>query len=302
MPNRMRIKKILVPVDFSKPSIAALRHATELAKEHRARIEVLHVVEALSYAPMITVSVDMEALREMHEAHARKQLDRIAAELRQERVRATTVIKVGRPSVAIAERAKNDGADLVVMATQGRHFVQHLLLGSVAERVVRAAPCPVLTVRAGVRPRKRMRRILTATDFSATSAAARDFAVALARGSGAELLVLHAVEPIALAGDVYGFTTSATMYDAVEKAARESLAGVVAEVRKNRGLRVHGVLVNGAATTSIVEAAKKLRADVLVLGTHGHSGLDRMILGSVAERVVRTSSVPVLTVRSTARA
>jgi nucleotide-binding universal stress UspA family protein len=302
MPKRIRIKKILVPVDFSKPAIAALRYATDLAKEHRARIEVLHVVEALSYAPMITASVDMGELREMHEAHARKELDRIAAQLRQERVRAATVIKVGRPSAAIAERAKSDGADLIVMATQGRHFVQHLLLGSVAERVVRAAPCPVLTVRAGVRPRKAVRRIVTATDFSAASAAARDYAVALARSSRAELVVLHAVEPIALAGDIYGFTTSATMYDAVEKAARQSLAGVVAELRKNRGVRVHGVLVNGAATTSIVDAAKKCRADVLVVGTHGHSGLDRMLLGSVAERVVRTSSVPVLTVRGSARA
>jgi nucleotide-binding universal stress UspA family protein len=297
MPKRIRIKKILEPVDFSKPASAALRHATVLAKEHRAQIELLHVVEALSYAPMLAVSVDMEELREMHEAHARQELDRIAAELRRQRVRVTTVIKVGRPSAAIAERAKNDGADLVVMATQGRHFVQHLLLGSVAERVVRAAPCPVLTVRAGVRPRNGMRRVLTATDFSATSAAARDYAVALARGSGAELVVLHAVEPIALAGDVYGFTTSATMYDAVDKAARQSLAGVVAEARKNRGLRVRGVLVNGAATTSIVDAAKNLRADVLVLGTHGHSGLDHLLLGSVAERVVRTAPVPVLTVR-----
>jgi nucleotide-binding universal stress UspA family protein len=71
----------------------------------------------------------------------------------------------------------------------------------------------------------------------------------------------------------------------------------VAEARKNRGLRVRGVLVNGAATTSIVDAAKKLRADVLVLGTHGHSGLDHLLLGSVAERVVRTAPVPVLTVR-----
>jgi nucleotide-binding universal stress UspA family protein len=302
MPKRIRIKKILVPVDFSKPATAALGHATALAKEHRARIEVLHVVEALGYAPMLAVSVDMEELREMHEAHARKQLDRIAAELREQRVRATTVIKVGRPSAAIAERAKNDGADLVVMATQGRHFVQHLLLGSVAERVVRAAPCPVLTVRAGVRPRNEMRRVLTATDFSATSAAARDYAVALAHGSGAELVVLHAVEPIALAGDVYGFTTSATMYEAVDKAARQTLAGVVAEARKNRGLRVRGVLVSGAATTSIVDAAKKLRADILVLGTHGHSGLDHLLLGSVAERVVRTAPVPVLTVRGRAPA
>jgi nucleotide-binding universal stress UspA family protein len=302
MPKRMRIKKILVPVDFSKPSMAALRHATDLAKQHRAQIEVLHVVEALTYAPMISASVDMKELREMHEAHARKQLDRIAAALRRDRVRGTTVIKVGRPSAAIAERAKSDGADLVVMATQGRHFVQHLLLGSVAERVVRAAPCPVLTVRAGVRPRKGMRRVVVATDFSAASSAARDYAVALARGAGAKLVVLHAVEPIALAGDVYGFTASATMYDAVDKAARQSLAAIFADLRKNRGLRVQGVLVNGAATTSIVDAAKKLRADVLVLGTHGHSGLDRVLLGSVAERVVRTSPVPVLTVRGAAPA
>ena len=294
----LTIKRILVPVDFSKPSLAALRYATALAKARRARLEVLHVVEAATYVPTLGAPIDLGELREAQTRAAHDRLDKLARDLRRRRLRCRTVLKLGLAATAIADYAKKNATDLIVMATHGRGFVRHLLLGNVAERVVRTAVCPVLTIRAGTRASAaKLRRIVAATDFSQTSQRALEDAAALARSSRAEMVVLHAVEPIALAGDLYGFSASAAMDDAVERAARELMAGVVSRLRKKRGLRCRGVLANGTAASMIVGAAKQLRADLVVVGTHGHGGLDRFLLGSVAERVVRTSSKPVLTVR-----
>jgi nucleotide-binding universal stress UspA family protein len=300
-----RIKRILAPVDFSKPSLAALRYATAFAKSRRARIEVLHVVEAVTYAPMLGTSIDLTGLRDAQEREASKRLVGLAADLRRRGVRADATLKIGAAATTIVDRAKRGSADLILMATQGRGFVKHLLLGSVAERVVRSAPCPVMTLRAGGRlPAKKFKRILIATDFSPASEPALSYAVDLARSSSAELIVLHVVEPVALAGDAYGFTASATMCNEIERAAKQSIARIASQLQKKRGLRSRTVLANGTAAMATVDAATRLRADVVVVGTHGHGGFEHFFLGSVAERVVRTSPRPVLTVpgvRATAK-
>jgi universal stress protein A len=143
-----KIKRILVPVDFSEPSLAALRYAVDLARMSKARLEIVHVVEAVTYAPIIGSAVDLDRFREEQERAAQRRLAQLAADLRRRRVRCRTELKIGAASSAIVDLAKRSSADLIVMATEGRHGVGRLLLGSVAERVVRSASCPVLTVRA----------------------------------------------------------------------------------------------------------------------------------------------------------
>jgi nucleotide-binding universal stress UspA family protein len=142
----MRIKRILVPVDFSEPSLAALRHAIELARPLKATVDVLHVVEAVAYAPMVGATVDLDQLREEREREARRQLDRLVATLGKGRGRKRALLRVGTAARSIVDEAKRRGADLIVMATEGRHGIGRWLLGSVAERVVRTAGCPVLIV------------------------------------------------------------------------------------------------------------------------------------------------------------
>jgi nucleotide-binding universal stress UspA family protein len=143
-----KIKRILVPVDFSEPSLAALRFAIDLARTLKARLEIVHVVEAVTYAPMIGSAVDLDKFREQQEHAAERRLAGLAADLRRQRVRCRTVLRIGAAPSTIVDLAKRSAADLIVMATAGRHGVGRLLLGSVAERVVRSAECPVLTVRA----------------------------------------------------------------------------------------------------------------------------------------------------------
>jgi len=147
-----KIKRILVPIDFSEPSLAALRFAIDLARTLKARLEIVHVVEAATYAPMIGAAVDLDKLREHQERTAQRGLARLAADLRRRRVRCRTALRIGAAPSTIVDLAKRSAADLIVMATEGRHGVGRLLLGRIAERVVRSAECPVLTVRARASP------------------------------------------------------------------------------------------------------------------------------------------------------
>jgi nucleotide-binding universal stress UspA family protein len=141
-------KRILVPVDFSEPSTRALMHAIALAEQFAASLDVLHVVPnpyvddpAGLYLPLpVTYVNDL-----MNDA--RKRLDDLLDSADRQRLRARAIVKVGDPLRQVVEYARGESVDLIVLGTHGRSGVAHLFLGSVAERVVRTAPCPVLTVR-----------------------------------------------------------------------------------------------------------------------------------------------------------
>jgi nucleotide-binding universal stress UspA family protein len=141
----MRIQRILVPVDFSEPSLGALRYAVALARMLKASLDVLHVVEAV-YAPMVGPTFDLESLREAREHGARRKLEQLVARLGEHPGRKRALLRAGTAARSIVYEAKRHSYDLIVMATQGRHGVGRWLLGSVAERVVRTADCPVLIV------------------------------------------------------------------------------------------------------------------------------------------------------------
>jgi len=144
------LKKILVATDFSEPSEAALAYGRELARTFNASLTVLHVVEnilARGYGTEGLVFFDHEAQRSIESA-AREQVEALVSAEDREQLRAESVLRTSNaPAMAIGDVAKSANIDLIVMGTHGRGGVAHLLLGSVAERVVRTAPCPVLTVR-----------------------------------------------------------------------------------------------------------------------------------------------------------
>jgi nucleotide-binding universal stress UspA family protein len=143
------LKKILVATDFSEPSAVAVKYAVALAEAFGASLHVLHVIEEFyvhgwageGYIP------DIGSLRQAMREQANAQLQKTLTPADQERFHAQTVIKWGAPFVEIVRYAKEQGIDLVVMGTHGRGPIAHMLMGSVAEKVVRKAPCPVLTVR-----------------------------------------------------------------------------------------------------------------------------------------------------------
>lgn len=141
-----RLKKILVPIDFSECSKKALRYAVPFAKEHDAAITLLYVVPA-NYAIGEYGGIDYASLEAEMRASGEKQLSTLTVDEVREEVSADTMVRTGSVAAEIISAARNLPADLIILSTHGRTGLKHVLLGSVTEHVVRHAPCPVLVVR-----------------------------------------------------------------------------------------------------------------------------------------------------------
>jgi nucleotide-binding universal stress UspA family protein len=295
------ITRILVPTDFSATSDAALTYAKRLAERFDASLHLVHAFED----PFTTAAFAAEAyttlplaLREQLVLDAEARLtDRLSTD---ERIRfnGTAEIVTGTPSAAIVDYARTLGIDLIVMGTHGRGGMAHVLLGSVAERVVRTAHCPVLTLRD--RPNRAIQHILVPTDFSATADAALDYAFALAARFGADVQLLHVLDDPFLAE---GMTAEAyiaeapTVRTAMLRDAQTRLTHRA--VPPSADVTVYSEVLFGHNAKTIAEYAAMRNIDVIVMGTHGRTGVAHLLLGSVAERLVRTAPCPVFTVRQT---
>jgi nucleotide-binding universal stress UspA family protein len=288
----MRLKHLLAPTDFGESSQRAEDLAAELAAKFEAKLTLLHVwsVPAPTYAEALTWPITEI------EAAARDALARANARLKEKHAKCESVLAAGIAWDRILETAKQREVDMIVIGTHGRRGLPRFLLGSVAEKVVRLSPVPVLTVgsESGVTP---IRKILLPVDLGPASEAAIEETAALASAFGAEVTVLHVYEaPI----HVYPGVPYVPIYDtslALEKSARGAVDVVVHQLA-GRVARVTGLVRQGSAWRNINEVAQELGADLIVLGTHGRRGVPRAFIGSVAEKVVRTSPVPVLTVHA----
>lgn len=145
------LNTILLPTDFSEASAVAARYAAALAESFRATLHVLHVIEESQFLyPLISHEGALPPLydvRDEVDKEVQLRLERMFTEAQRTMLRVKTVVLVGSPFVEIVRYARRENIDLIVLGTHGRGPVAHMLMGSVAERVVRKAPCPVLTVR-----------------------------------------------------------------------------------------------------------------------------------------------------------
>ncbi len=146
------IKKVLAPIDFSDYSKGALKYAANFVKAFNAELYLIYVVEPVIYPPDFSMgqiampSVDIEM-----DKRAKEELDILAKKEIPAEIKATTIVKTGKPFIEIIETAKEEDVDLIIIATHGHTGIEHILFGSTAEKVVRKAPCPVLTLRAPVK-------------------------------------------------------------------------------------------------------------------------------------------------------
>jgi nucleotide-binding universal stress UspA family protein len=154
-PSPLKVDRILVPIDFSACSKKALRYAVPLAKEHRAALTLLHVVPP-AYGGGEYAGVDFARLEAALQESGEKDLAKLAVDEVRGAVPTDTLVRVGQPAREVVELARSLPADLIVISTHGRTGLRHVFLGSVAEHVVRHAPCPVLVLR------EREREILAA--------------------------------------------------------------------------------------------------------------------------------------------
>jgi nucleotide-binding universal stress UspA family protein len=289
--------RILVPTDFSPASDAALSYAHSLAGLFHSTLHVLHVTENVFLRAVVA---DPHELR----ASALKTLeDRITDMGPSQAPFVAAVESSDEPADEIVSYADAHEVNLIVMGTRGRTGLAHLLMGSVAEKVVRSAPCPVLTLhtlpeRAGSHGLD-VRRILVPTDFSDPSDAALGYARVMARRLGANVHLLHVLEDVtpkgALGSEVF-IAESPSIRTARLTDARERLARRLSE---NDRIRFHAsaevVFATGSPAKTIANYAGDNGYDLIMIGTHGRKGLGHLIMGSVAEEVVRTAVCPVMT-------
>ncbi len=146
--STVSLKKILVPQDFSDYSLHALKYAITFADLFKAELLVLHIVEPIVYpADFSFGQVSIPAMEEEIRKHSEEQLNELVSKDIPENIKATPIIRVGKPFIEIVEVAKAENADLIVISSHGRTGMDHVLFGSTADKVVRKAPCPVLTIR-----------------------------------------------------------------------------------------------------------------------------------------------------------
>jgi nucleotide-binding universal stress UspA family protein len=213
-------------------------------------------------------------------------------------------IRAGRPHEQIINLAREINADLITLATRGHSGLKHLLLGSTAERVVRSAPCPVLVVRKrkqkakGSREPFAIRTILVPTDFSRCSLAGAEYAAFLAGKLNATLRLFHAIYPYTnyVFVDRAGVRVSG-LAEAMEETARQEM-DALKQMEFLRGLTVQTETLPGTAVDEICAAAGSPDVDLIVISSHGRTGLKHALIGSVAEHIVRYADRPVLVVPS----
>lgn len=286
----MGLSRILVATDFSPHADRALEWGAALARRFSAELEITTSVFVVPFAAVPPgYGMPPDYLRGVREA-ADRRLGEIAARIAGEGIRVRHTVLHEDPSSGICALASEKRADLIALGTRGRAGLAHVLLGSVAERVARQAKCPVLTVHSEVAPPRPLRKLLVSTDFSDSANAA----LALAREllePGGHLVLAHAIPPVLAPGDP-ALPLSDPRSEAWARAEYEKVRPTLAGVGVEFDLRY------GAADTAVLDAAARHQADAIVIGTQGRTGLAHVLLGSVAERVIRRASLPVFSAKA----
>ncbi len=294
--------KLLFATDGSHGSAAAEAHACMLAKSLGASLTVMSVME---FPPGMDpdYAVNRLYLDDLMKDVTTKLVD-LKARAVALGIPVESYIATGIPSEEVLAVAKTQGADLIVVGTRGKTGLDHILLGSTAERIIRMAHCPVLTV-----PVKKQRadggpitessttpkRVLVAVDFSDCSLDALEYGALIAQRSNASLKLLHVLEPVSYGLD---FTLPRTAErESSKRAVMKRLSDLVSALA-SAGLASDSLISGGLPADSILDAARAQSADMIIIGTHGRRGLSHVLFGSVAESVIRRSACPVLTVRS----
>ena len=297
----MTVRRILCPIDLSDFSRPALAHATALARLYEAEAVVLHVFAA--YLPPANLGTYPAWMLRVPEAR-----ETIAQELRAmlEPYSTTgTPVRLhtaeGDAADEIVRHASELQVDLIVMGTHGRGGFDRFTLGSVTEKVLRKAPCPVLTLppaAASSAATLDYRTILCPTDFSLSSECGVDFALSIARRSHATVTVLHVIETVDDDADttdrraLTGHHTD-TRYEEEAQALHSRLATHV-----QPSDRVSELIATGKPHRAILRVAGDRRADLIVIGVRGRGPVDLTLFGSTTNQVVRRAVCPVITVRS----
>jgi nucleotide-binding universal stress UspA family protein len=291
--------KVLVATDLSEAADEAIRQGDERARAAGGELIVCHVVPNLMRNnPLFpqSTSGDVAGVLEIEQRALKAVELRVVALTGRALSGFRVVIDNGSPAAGIVHVADEAHATLVVVSSSGATGLDRLLLGSVASRVVRYAHCAVLVAR----PHEKTGKILAATDFSDPASSAVAAAVAEGREREARVTLLHSLELLPSPSIGWGAPFGATwvvpppeLVEQVRAGARETVQAMFASL----GATGDVLVPEGEPVTAILDAARSLPAELIVLATRGRTGISRMVLGSVAEKVIAAAPCSVLAVR-----
>ena len=286
-------KRLLVATDFSEQGDRAGEVALDWAERFGTELHWVHGVECLASVTPPAAEPLISSYIEQSRHVGQERLAAAVARAQERGIVSEPHIVDAPVAAGVAGLAAELSADCIVVGTHGHTGVAHLLLGSVAERIVRDAACRVLVVR-GKRSPLSDPTIVLGDDLTTVSTAARSDAETLARELGASLEVVHAVE----AGIPYLATLELVlpkeMFGRLHEDARQRLEEAASE---SSGLQVSNTVTSERPAGAICDLASKVGASLAVVGSSSRHGVDRVLLGSVAERVARRAPCSVLVVR-----
>lgn len=300
--KKPRIRNILVPIDFSQMSIQAIGAGTNLAGRFGATIHLVHVYDSsypAGFAPIpaaVPTAVPVLAPTIAAQVKAKRREDLKALAARFGISQKNSYLREGAPVFdEICWVAREIGADLIVTPTHGRTGLKRVFLGSTAERVVQHSPCPVFVYRKGA---TKIGRILVPVDFSPSSLEALKEAIAFADRVAAGIVVMHAVDlGLPLASEGYWMYDLTTLIDAAKAGAQEQMQSFVRQA-KFGGVRFETIVQVGPPVSEICLLTETKNIDLIITATHGRTGFERLLMGSVAEQIVRYAPRSVLVVPS----
>jgi len=288
-----RLKSILCPIDFSEFSVKAYDYAQSFAWHYKAELLVQHVL--YSY-PAFYIDDSYKATCRKLRTDALQKLKDFARRQTRTKVRPKCILQDGIPSDQILSLAETQAVNLIVMGTYGLRGIDRLMLGSVVEKVLRKAPCPVLVVRKPahdfVSPAVSgdpisLKRIVLGMDFSGHALRALNHALSVAREYNAELTLLHVIEHSSGSTDLQTVTAKAT----------KQLRGAVSPQARKSSL-VKFLVQIGKPYQQIVEVALEAQTDLVIMGVRGSNSLNSALFGSTTYRVIQLGPCPVLAVHT----
>ena len=293
----LKLERILCPIDFSEFSARAYRYALSVAEHYGAKVVALHVVELWRY-PSAGFAASAALYDEFCQAvceSAKEQLRKFVKNNTRDGIQPELVVHEGMAADSILAFAQAQNADGIVMGTHGQRGFDRLMLGSVTDRVMRRASCPVLVVRNPPRelmapdkegrPVHHLGQILFCTDFSENSERALNWAISATEEYDAELTLLHVLEEV---------SSAAKTEKAIAAAAEQLDKLMPLEERKN--LKVKTTVRIGKPYRQIIQFAEDEKIDMVAMGVRGRGSLDLAVFGSTTYRVMQLGPCPVLAV------
>ncbi len=295
-------KNILVPTDFSEDANRAACYAATLSSRFGSDVAFLHIVSVFKrHASYLRERFpDLEELYAAAEKDAQELIAKQASAAQTAKYRKVVLRGASIPEELLFYAADHE-VDLIIMGTHGRTGIEHMLLGSVAERLIRNQKRPVMTIKYAfgnrlVKPD--FRRILVPLDFSKCSESALEPAAALAQKFEADVQFVHVVEDIANPAYLGFGDPSLFNMSPVIRERQIPMMQEVAEKAIPKEIKRDFHILEGRAHTEIIHFAEKNEVDLIVMSTHGLSGFEHLLLGSTTEKVVRKSPIPVLSVNA----